>query len=85
MLATHWLSSIIHQKVPLIVLSVLLVAARVRVLAWPIAEWRHNHILYIVVDGQIDGRLLHFGFLLRAAASGHGANTLLATGLVRQH
>lgn len=83
MLTAHWLCSVVHQEVPLIVLSILLVAARVGVLAWSITQRSHNHILYIVVDGQIDGWLLHFGLLLRAATSSHCTNTLFAASLVR--
>ena len=85
MLTADRLRTIVHQEVPLIVLSVLLVAARVGVLAWPIAKWSHNHILYIVVNGQVDRRLLHFGLLLSAATSRHCADTLLTTRLVRQY
>lgn len=84
-LAAHWLGSVVHQEVALVVLPILLVTTRVGVLAWSIAQRSHNHILYIIVDGQIDGRLLHFRLLLGAAAASHRASTLLATSLMRQY
>lgn len=67
-LPCHALAAIVHQEVALVVLSVLLVAARVWVLAGAVAQRCDNHVLHIVVDRQIDRWLLHLGLLLSATA-----------------
>lgn len=83
MLPTHRLIAVIHQQMSLVMLPVLLVAARVRILTGAVAQRRHYDVLHVVVDRKINRRLLHLGLLLRAAAG--QANALLAIRLMRQY
>lgn len=39
----------------------------VRILTAP--ERSHDHVLHVVVDGEVDGRLLHFDFLLSTGSA----------------
>ena len=83
MLAAHLLSLIIHKQMPwLIMLSVLLITARIWILARSIAQRRDNNILHIIVNRQIYRWLLHLLLFLSAAAGCHGG-ALLAVALVR--
>ena len=58
---------------------VLSAAMMVRVGVLATAEGSHDHVLYIVVDREVDGRLLHFDLLL--GASSCAADRRLAVGL----
>lgn len=50
MLPVHGLAVIVHEEVALVVLRVLLVAARVGVLAGAVAQWCDDDVLDVVVD-----------------------------------
>ena len=50
MLATHLLPIPIHHKMALVALTILLIAARIRILPRTITQRCHNHILHVVVN-----------------------------------
>lgn len=50
MLPAHGRAAVVHEEVALVVLRVLLVAARVGVLAGPVAQWCDDDVLDVVID-----------------------------------
>lgn len=79
MLSIHLLPRVIHHEMTLITLIILLVAARIWILARSISKGRHNHVLNVVVYRQIYRRLLHLRLLLRTASSSDLQPLLAAT------